>query len=286
MPRLRTLILCSLIAPLTWAQDDDFLKEDPGPASAGTGQTGRQTVIYRTEKKTEQDLEGALEASEIDYRGVFRMREVRTESDWDCDPTAIPAWCRQFKMRLGLESKWMNPRQPVRLDDDEIFECPLLYMTGHTAFTFSDEEVKNLRRYLLNGGALFVDDCLYGFPFGRSFMSEMKRALPEHSFEPILKGKKGFDSIFGIHYKINVSEEGIPNGGMGYYKQGVPIQVIRLDGRAAVIYTGYDLGCFAEISSPPTPANPIGGPMHGHYQSEREASYRLSTNIILYLLTH
>jgi hypothetical protein len=275
-----------LVPAASWAQDDDFLKEKPSPVSSGAASGGRQTVIYKTEDKKTAEGEDVLQASEIQYRGVFRMREIRTESDWDCDPTAIPAWCRQIKMRLGLESKWENPRQPVSLDNEEIFEAPLLYMTGHTAFSFSDQEVKNLRLYLLNGGLLFVDDCLYGFPFGRSFMSEIKRVLPEHGFESILPGQTRLDSIFGIHYRIAVSPAGIPSSGMGYFKQGVPLQAIRIQGRIAVLYSAYDLGCLAEISSPPTPANPLGGPMHGYYQSEREACYRLTTNILLFLLTH
>jgi hypothetical protein len=280
--------LCLFLLPAApaVAQDDDFLKDDRTPSTGKSGSGGRQTVVYKAEEKTQAADEKVAEATEIKYRGVFRMREVRTESDWDCDPTAIAAWSRQFKMRLGLNAQDLNPRQPVRLDNDEIFEAPMLYMTGHTAFSFSEDEVKNLRRYLLNGGVLFVDDCLYGFPFGRSFMSEMRRVLPEYSFEPMLMGKKGLDTLFGMHYKIKVSDDGIPDSGMGYYKQGVPVQLIQIEGRAAVLYTAYDIGCYAEISSPPTPANPIGGPMHGHYQSEREGSYRLSTNIILYLMTH
>ena len=281
------LSISLLLTPLAWAQEDDFLMEEAEPEGAAHGGgRGRQTVIYRVEEKKAAEEEDEFEESEIDYRGVFRMREVRTESDWDCDPTAIPAWCRQFKMRIGLDSKWMSPRQPVDLDSDELFEVPMLYMTGHTAFTFSDQEVKNLRQYLFNGGVLWVEDCLYGFPFGRAFKSEMKRVLPEFGQESVLKGAKGLETVFGIHYKIKVSDEGIPDAGMGPYKQGVPIQVIRIKGRVAVLYTAYDLGCFAEISSPPTPANPLGGPMHGYYQSEREAAYRLSTNIILFLLTH
>ncbi|MBI2195382.1 MAG: DUF4159 domain-containing protein [Planctomycetes bacterium] len=289
MPMLTRFLISILLvwAGAAQAQDEEFLKDPSAGGAAAAAKGGRkQKVLSRTETKKTAARDEELPKSEIRNRGIFRIREVRTESDWDCDPTAIPAWCRQFHMRVGLNTKWMNPRQPVNLDSEEIFEMPILYMTGHTAFTFSDVEVKNLRRYLLNGGALWVDDCLFGFPFGRSFKSEIKRVLPETGFEPVLPGQKGLDSLFGIHYQIRTTEAGVPESGMGYYKQGSPVQVIRVDGCVAVVYTAFDLGCYAEISSPPTAANPIGGPMHSMYQPEREGSYRLCTNLVLYLLTH
>ncbi|MBI2194924.1 MAG: DUF4159 domain-containing protein [Planctomycetes bacterium] len=276
-----------LAAPPSRAEEEGFLSEErkpsPHPAMGGNP---KQQVLVRMEEERESAGEGGeqLPPSEIKNRGIFRMREVRTDSDWDCDPTAIPAWCRQFQLRLGLNAKWMNPRQPVTLDSEEIFEIPMLYMTGHNAFSFSEHDVQSLRRYLLNGGVLWVDDCLYGFPFGRSFKSEIRRVLPEYAFEPILPTFKGLNSFFGLHYQIRANESGMPEG--GGYKQGVPVQVIRIQGQVAVLYTPYDLGCHAEISSPPTAANPLGGPMHSLFQSWREDSYRLSTNIVLFLLTH
>lgn len=283
------LFLLSILAACApaEAQDDDFLKEAAPASGQGAARAGRKhTVLSKTEQKKTGPRDEELPKSEIKNRGIFRIREVRTESDWDCDPTAIPAWCRQFHMRVGLNAKWMNPRQPVNLDNEEIFEMPILYMTGHNAFTFSDQEIKNLRRYLLNGGALWVDDCLFGFPFGRSFKSEIKRVMPEYALEPIMPDQKGMDSLFSIHYRIKLNDLGVPESGMGFYKQGTPVQLLRVEGRVAVVYTAYDLGCYAEISSPPTAANPIGGPMHSMYQPEREGSYRLSTNIVLFLLTH
>ena len=45
------------------------------------------------------------------------------------------------------------------------------------AFTLSDQELAGLRKYLKNGGFLYADDCLFGFPFGPAFHGEMRRVV-------------------------------------------------------------------------------------------------------------
>jgi hypothetical protein len=35
-------------------------------------------------------------------------------------------------------------------------------MTGHNAFTFTEEEVENLREFIERGGTVILDDCLPG----------------------------------------------------------------------------------------------------------------------------
>ncbi len=52
-----------------------------------------------------------------------------------------------------------EPRQViVDLNEPSLFNYPFIFMSDVGTLEFSDEEVGNLRRYLLNGGFLYVDD--------------------------------------------------------------------------------------------------------------------------------
>ena len=46
----------------------------------------------------------------------------------------------------------------VAADDPEIFDHPMLHMTGHGNVYFSEDAIENLRTYLLGGGFLHIDD--------------------------------------------------------------------------------------------------------------------------------
>lgn len=46
----------------------------------------------------------------------------------------------------------------VRIDSDELFEYPFLFLTGHLPVFFTIAERRNLKRYVDRGGFLFVDD--------------------------------------------------------------------------------------------------------------------------------
>ena len=48
--------------------------------------------------------------------------------------------------------------ETVNAGSSEIFQYPLLHMTGHGNVVFSEEEAENLRTYLLGGGFLHIDD--------------------------------------------------------------------------------------------------------------------------------
>jgi hypothetical protein len=46
----------------------------------------------------------------------------------------------------------------VRLDAEELFDHPFVWLTGHLPVRFTDAERRNLRRYVERGGFIMVDD--------------------------------------------------------------------------------------------------------------------------------
>ena len=76
--------------------------------------------------------------------------------DWYSNPTALPNLI-QF-CNSNIETK-INPEpETVEAGSVSIFKYPFLHMTGHGNVFFTDEEVQNLRTYLLSGGFLHIDD--------------------------------------------------------------------------------------------------------------------------------
>src|SRR5690606_6850734 len=76
--------------------------------------------------------------------------------DWYANPSGLPNLLRAIRERTGMAVETTPAR--TRLTDPALWSYPYLYLTGHGNVRFSDEEVSVLRRYLLGGGFLHVDD--------------------------------------------------------------------------------------------------------------------------------
>ncbi len=97
-----------------------------------------------------------------------------------------------------LTSLKVNPN-PIYmpLTDPELFSYPFLYMIEPGGLYFTDEEVAALRKYLLAGGFLMVDD-FWGDYQWENFYRQIKRVFPER--EPV---ELDIDhEIFNIVYRL------------------------------------------------------------------------------------
>lgn len=70
----------------------------------------------------------------------------------------------------------------LELTDDAIFDYPWLYLIEPGNMVLDDAEVQNLRKYLLQGGFLMVDD-FWGEAEWANFYENIKRVFPER--EPV-----------------------------------------------------------------------------------------------------
>jgi hypothetical protein len=90
-----------------------------------------------------------------------------------------------FSFRLQqLTSLKVNPNPIIlRLTDDELFDYPFIYIIEPGDLVFSEDEVAALRKYLLNGGFLMVDDFWGDYQY-QNFYEQIKRVFPEREREP------------------------------------------------------------------------------------------------------
>ncbi len=97
--------------------------------------------------------------------------------DWYANKTALPNLSKFCNQNLGTT---FNTEETVaEIGSAEIFNYPILYLTGHGNILFSDQEAKNLRQYLLSGGFIHIDD---NYGLDKFVRTEMKKVFPELDF--------------------------------------------------------------------------------------------------------
>ncbi len=97
--------------------------------------------------------------------------------DWYANKTALPNLISFCNKNLG--TNLYREEDIVEVRSQELFQYPFVYMTGHGNVVFNSDEARNLRKYLLAGGFLHIDDN-YGL---KAFAErEMKKVFPELEF--------------------------------------------------------------------------------------------------------
>ena len=192
-----------------------------------------------------------------------------------------------FSFRLQqLTSMEVDPNGLVlELTDERLFDYPFIYIVEPGRLVFSEEEVKALRKYLLNGGFLMVDD-FWGEDEWYNFEYEIGRVFPNR--EPIELGldHEIFDCVFTLKEKPQ-----IPNIGLGVsgFSQGITWE--RPDAREVHYKAIYDdKGRIMVIICHNTD---LGDGWEREGESElyfrefsEKSAYPLGINIVFYAMTH
>ncbi len=104
---------------------------------------------------------------------IARMK-YRGGGNWYDGKTSLPnliAFCnKNLGMNINPDEALVEPGSP------EIFNYPVIHITGNGNILFSPEEAENLRNYLIGGGFLEVNDS-YGLD--SAFKREIKKVFPE-----------------------------------------------------------------------------------------------------------
>ena len=93
--------------------------------------------------------------------------------DWYANPTALPNLIEFSNKNIGTNIK--KSTEIVEVGSSDIFNYPFVHMTGHGNIFFSNEEANNLRKYLLSGGFLHVDD---NYGLDEFFRKEITKVFP------------------------------------------------------------------------------------------------------------
>lgn len=192
-----------------------------------------------------------------------------------------------FSYRLHqLTSMEVNPDGVVlELTDPALFDYPFIYIVEPGDLLFSEEEVAILRRYLLNGGFLMVDD-FWGEAEWYNFYYEIKRVFPDREPVELELDHPIFHAVFDLKERPQIPSIGHALGGRGYGitweredAREVHYKAIYDDeGRMmAIICHNTDLGDGWEREGE--------NEWYFHEFSEKKA-YPLGINIVFYAMTH
>jgi hypothetical protein len=137
--------------------------------------------------------------------------------DWYANKTSLPNLIEFANQYLRLN---LNPEEAVTEPGSmDIFQYPFVHMTGHGNVVFSQEEARNLRKYMLAGGFLHIDD---NFGMDKFIRREMKKVFPELDFvelpftHPVYHQKFNFNKgLPKVH-----QHDGKPSQGFGLLWEG------------------------------------------------------------------
>jgi hypothetical protein len=114
---------------------------------------------------------------QTDYSIKIAKLKYDGGGDWYGNRTALPNLAKFCNENLKTS---INPQdEVVDAGSAEIFNYPYVYMTGHGNVLFNAKDAANMRKYLLAGGFLHIDD---NYGLDKYIRPEMKKIFPELDF--------------------------------------------------------------------------------------------------------
>ena len=212
-------------------------------------------------------------------RGAVRIARLIHEGDYNCDPhcmSNLAAILRdEAKVDVVARARHLQPQ------DDAIYAYPVVFMHGHFSFTYSDEQVRALRKYLTRGGVLVADACCGRKAFDASFRKLVERLFPDNALKPLAKDHPIYTGAVGaplgeLRYRRILADElrragaANPSG-----TSRPPLEAVTIDGRTCILYSRYDFSCALEGDNPYS--------CRGYTDADGK---RLAINIFLYAISY
>ena len=113
--------------------------------------------------------------------------------DWYSNQTALPNLISYCNANINTKMK-LKP-DVVEVGSTDIFQYPLLHMTGHGNVFFSDDDAENLRNYLNSGGFLHIDDNYGMQPY---VTKELKKVYPNKELVELPANHELFNTAYSF----------------------------------------------------------------------------------------
>ncbi|MBV9122688.1 MAG: DUF4159 domain-containing protein, partial [Planctomycetes bacterium] len=116
-------------------------------------------------------------------RGYLKVVQLRHEGEWQPAPEAMRNLMihvrDQLHLDVAVQTEALLPSNP------NLLEFKFLYLHGREEFSYTEDDLANLRADLNTGGLLFSDACCGRKAFDKSFREFAARLYPDHKLEPI-----------------------------------------------------------------------------------------------------
>ena len=162
--------------------------EGSGWVNEDTVRTARETISHSTGTPNWTNAPG-FEKDVFTFARVIFKSTPRGPVGWGGRGGRLGWWVDYPDAELNLSYRLQQMTslradpdcRVLKLTDPTLTDYPLIYMEHAGYIELRDEEVTALRQYLLNGGALFVND-FWSMPEWDWFASQMKIVLPGRSW--------------------------------------------------------------------------------------------------------
>ena len=183
--------------------------------------------------------------------------------DWYANPTALPNLITFTN--ANCKTSISKNIATVNSDDEDIFNYPIIFMTGHGNVFFTEDDIINLKNYLTSGGFLHISD---NYGLDKYVRHELKKLFPDIELQEIPKNHPIYNQTYFFENglpKIHEHDKKAPQG-LGLFYEG------RL-----IVFYDYesDLSDGWEDQT-----------VHNNPQSIREKALQMGANIIEYAFKH
>lgn len=181
--------------------------------------------------------------------------------DWYANQSSLINLLSELRRRTGLATT--EREAVVTLDDERLFNYPLLYVTGHGTIRPDDDDLARLRAWLDAGGFFWADD---NYGLDDSFRQMIRRLYPDQELVPLGADHPIYSAYYDLPGLPKIHEhDGLPAQGYAIFDQG----------RMTVFYTySSDIGDGLEDPE-----------VHGDRPEAREAAMRMAINVCYFALT-
>jgi len=195
------------------------------------------TPIRRTERKREPappTLMGKVVHGKMEWATDAKGNRYQYR-DWTTDPGDVQNLLQWTNSKLGIRYRPVD----VNLKNFSYSpaEIPILYFTGHEAFTLTAKERAGIGQFLKDGGFIIADACCGMKPFAEAFEREIAAILPKRQRFRIPEDHPLMESFYKVD-KVDYQVEG-----KGRFRDRVDIEGINIGCRTAVLFTRHDLSC-------------------------------------------
>lgn len=121
-----------------------------------------------------------LLVSAIGFSQEIALLKYYGGGDWYANPTSLPnliKFCNQnINTRIKQKPATVEPGSP------DLLSYPYVHLTGHGNVVFNDNDVMNLRNYMVSGGFLHIDD---NYGLDQYIRKEIKKIFPNNNLVEI-----------------------------------------------------------------------------------------------------
>jgi len=204
-------------------------------------------------------------------KGFVKPAQIRLAGE----PPPAPAAMRNLMAHLQTVARLdvVLDKETMGPNDDELFKYKFLYLHGRKRFDWDKDDVENVKANLMAGGVLFADSCCGKPEFDAAFRAMVGKMFPDQKLEVIPATDDLYSAKLNGVAVTSVKRREKADAGGGFKDLPPYLEGIKIDGRWAVIYSKYDVGCALE----------------GHKSTDclghdRDSALRIASAAVLYAL--